>query len=536
MRKRIAALVMLIILCMITAAPALAAPPSKSYTYSADGFALPSPAPYRYMTEIDGSNYPGVGTFNNPQDLYIDKENYIYILDSGNSRVVIFDEDRNHVKTIDNIRYKNEKVTLHNKAQGIFVYEYNDLKYLYIADTDHGRIIRIDILDILNSDKDSGLPVEADEIYTDPNIKILDQKITYQPAKLIVDRAQRMFVICTSINRGVVKLTANGEFDTFFGAPSVTYTAVEKFWRMISTKEQLSRMKKFVPTEYSNITLDSRGFVYLTCSALNREKLYNTFWTDADDVGGRSAYAPVKKLAADGTDILSRTGIFPPVGDVAVLHNLIGGTVQDASVDQLSGVSAFKDVCINEYDVYSVLDNRRCKVFTYDSEGNLLFIFSNVGTQDGTVSSPTAIAYCKDEQIAVLDSYMDSSNLVIFEPTDYGKAILNAVKYYRNGEYEQSEQEWIKILKMNSNMTQAYSGVGKSLLRAGQYKEAMRNFKISKNTEYYSKALEEYLMEIIGNKFTYIFLVVVGSFILYGIYKLIKRFRRFLREGVQKVV
>jgi hypothetical protein len=302
---------------------------------------------------------------------------------------------------------------------------------------------------------------------------------------------------------------------------------------MISTKQQLARMRQFVPTEFSNISLDTRGFVYVTSSTISKDNLYNSFWTDPTDVGGRKQYAPVRKLAPDGTDILARTGIHPPVGDIAVS---IGKTNSYGSSEYLTDTSAFVDVCINEYEVYSVLDNRRCKVFTYDSDGNLLFVFGNYGLQIGTFVTPVAISYFKEDQIAVLDSDRNSSILVFFKPTDYGKAILDAVKYYQTGEYEKSEQEWIKILKMNSNMTQAYSGVGKSLYRAGQYKEAMRNFKISKNTEMYSKALGAYLKQTIGNRFTYIFLIVVGAFILYSIYKMLKRFRRFLREGVKKVV
>ena len=64
----------------------------------------------------------------------------------------------------------------------------------------------------------------------------------------------------------------------------------------------------------------------------------------------------------------------------------------------------------------------------------------------------------------------------------------------------------------------------------------MENFKIAKNQEFYSKALEQYLSEMIGDKFTYIFLILVGLFLLAKIWKVIKRFRRFLREGVKKVV
>ncbi|PWL54567.1 MAG: gluconolactonase, partial [Clostridiales bacterium] len=156
------------------------------------------------------------------------------------------------------------------------------------------------------------------------------------------------------------------------------------------------------------------------------------------------------------------------------------------------------------------------------------------GTQYGTFQKPVAVSYYKGDQICVLDKR--SSSLSFFKPTDYGTSILAAVKAYNDGEYELSEEMWVRVLEMNSNMTQAYSGVGKSMLRAGEYKLAMENFKIAKNQEFYSKALEQYLSEMIGDKFTYIFLILVGLFLLAKIWKVIKRFRRFLREGVKKVV
>jgi hypothetical protein len=535
MRKRITAMVMLLILCISMAVPALAAPPYRSYTYDAYGMAVPSPSPYTYDTEINGSKY-GIGDFKDPQDMFIDKEYYIYVLDTGNNRVVIFDENKNLVRVISDMTYKGKTVTL-NDAHGIFVYEYYDKKYLYIADTGNGQILRLDLLNELTG-KNVDAPITIDKLFPDPKISEIDAKARYQPAKLIVDRAERMFVLCISINRGVVKLTKDGEYESFFGAPDVTYTPIEAFWRMISTKKQLEQMIKYVPTEYSNIAVDSRGFIYTTVSAMDRDDIIGSFYTDFDDVDGRKQYAPVRKLAADGTDILSRTGIFPPVGDIAVYNmGSINTGNYNAQVETIAGVSSFTDVCITSYDIYSVLDNRRMKVFTYDYDGNLLFEFGAAsGNQKGTFYTPTAIANFKDDQICVLDAYSYTSCITFYKPTDYGKTILQAVKEYHDGNYVESEEAWTKVLKMNSNMTQAYTGVGKSLLRAGKYKEAMANFKIAINTEYYSKALEKYLNETIGNKFTYIFLIIVGLFILYEIYKLVKRFRRFLREGVKKVV
>ena len=64
----------------------------------------------------------------------------------------------------------------------------------------------------------------------------------------------------------------------------------------------------------------------------------------------------------------------------------------------------------------------------------------------------------------------------------------------------------------------------------------MRYFTIAKNVEYYSKALEEYLHELIGNKFTIVFLVIVGIVLVIWIIKTTKQFRSFLRNGVKKVM
>ena len=53
-----------------------------------------------------------------------------------------------------------------------------------------------------------------------------------------------------------------------------------------------------------------------------------------------------------------------------------------------------------------------------------------------------AISYFKEDQIAVLTD-RNSSILVFFKPPITARQ-LDAVKYYQTGEYEKSEQEWIK--------------------------------------------------------------------------------------------
>ena len=525
MRKRILAVLMLLIIIATTAVSVLAAPPTKSYYYNPEGLPVSSPSPYSFDVEIDGNSY-GIGQFIEPEDMVVDSESYIYILDSGNKRVVIFNGDKELVRVIDTFNYKGEALVL-NGPQGLFVYEHFEKKLLYVADTENSRIFRVDLKNELNGEVEYDAPIEVDRMYNQPNIDIVAEKTPYYPTKFVVDRAERIFVLGRTINRGIIKLTADGAFDSFFGAPDVQYSFAEKIWRMLSSAEQREKMLKYVPTEYSNISADSRGFIYVTISNIDRQKLYATFDTEPTDVDARAQVSVIKKLAADGTDILARTGIFPPVGDLSVFD-------PTATEAVLAGMSSFVDVCINDYDVYTIIDDQRCKVFTYDNEGNMLFCFGGKGTQYGTFQKPVAVSYFHGDQICILDKR--SSSLSFFTPTDYGANILGAVKAYSNGEYELSEEMWNRVLEMNSNMTQAYAGVGKSKLRAGEYSEAMRCFKISKNLEYYSKALEAYLGELIGNSFTYIFLVIIGSYLVITGFKTVKRFRRFLREGVKKVV
>ena len=67
-----------------------------------------------------------------------------------------------------------------------------------------------------------------------------------------------------------------------------------------------------------------------------------------------------------------------------------------------SGASRIIDVVVREKGIYSVIDSTRGRIFTYDHEGNLLYIFGGIGSQEGTFDTPTAIDTIGDE-IIVLD-------------------------------------------------------------------------------------------------------------------------------------
>ena len=90
--KRIAKLLLISLLCVIFAVPAFAAPPMQGYIYNPQQVPVPAPMAYTFSRELIGADY-GIGNFAEPQDFAVGVDNYLYILDTGNNRLVIFDEE-----------------------------------------------------------------------------------------------------------------------------------------------------------------------------------------------------------------------------------------------------------------------------------------------------------------------------------------------------------------------------------------------------------------------------------------------------------
>ncbi len=55
-------------------------------------------------------------------------------------------------------------------------------------------------------------------------------------------------------------------------------------------------------------------------------------------------------------------------------------------------MSSFIDVVVDDSGRYSALDATRGRIFTYDDDGNLLYIFGGLGNQMGTFTRPVALA------------------------------------------------------------------------------------------------------------------------------------------------
>lgn len=156
--------------------------------------------------------------------------------------------------------------------------------------------------------------------------------------------------------------------------------------------------------------------------------------------------------------------------------------------------------------MYSLLDSTDGKIFTYDVEGNLMYVFGGSGTQMGVFQRPSAIAY-KGTDLLALDS--STGELTIFSRTEYGDVFAEALHLQGNRKYTEAAEKWKELIKLNGNYEQAYNNIGTSYMRLGMYEEAMVNYKNGNDLDGYKDAYNSYRKGIM-EKYILLFLVAAA--------------------------
>ena len=487
MKKTYKILLVVIALIMLLPQSVLAASPYATYTYSYSGQVLNSPDAYVPDTVVD-SAYMGLKEdLKDPRDLFVAPDEKIYIADAGLSKVIVLDRYMKYLFEIKSFVNDQGVPDSLNGCAGVFV---ND-EYIFVCDTENNRIIMFDL--------------EGNYLKTiqKPVSNLFEEGSIYKPISCVCDEYGRLFVVSSTTYQGVIVMNTNGDFFGFIGATKVVVSALELLWRKIQTEEQKELSEQFVSTEYNNITIDEKNFIYVTTSALDPDAQQSAI-TNHDT---KTTYAPVKKLNAAGTDVMKRNGFFPPSGEVYVDDEEL------AEEGDITGASRIVDVAIGPEHTWSIVDQKRSKVFTYNENGDLLFVFGDKnGMQVGNVDTIAAVAY-QGSKVLILDK--TNLNIVTFRRTEYGDLLITALQHDNEMKYDETINDWTEILKRNNNFDSAYIQIGKSLYRQGEYEESMDYFKAAYETTNYSESYKEIRKEW-ANKFFWIIpiIIVVICFLL----------------------
>lgn len=477
--SRILALMAALILIM-GSLPVSAITPYSTYTYSIDGFALMSPDAYTPDRDIT-SAYMGVDpAIDDPRDLFVDRYKNIYIADAANNRIVVLD------------RYYKLKFYIQDFVNGQGVTDalknpsgvYVTADKIYVADTDNNRIVMFE------------LDGTFYKVIEEPDSDVFPEGSIYKPVAIAVDNYGRIYVISSTTYMGVIAINEDGDFQGFIGAQKVSVSAIDILWRKFQTKEQRKLSQQYVSTEFNNITIDENGFIYVTTSSIKESQQQAAIRSKS------GTYAPVKKLNTAGSDIMKRNGFFGPGGEV---------NVTNLSTAEITGASKIIDAAIGPEETWSIIDEKRSKVYTYDSEGNLLFIFGDKGQQLGNISSIEAIAYL-DNDILLLDKTSDS--IAVFRRTEYGDLLLSAIRNTNERNYDTTIDYWTEILKRNNNFDTAYIGIGKSLYRSAEYEESLEYYKSAYDTKNYSESFKEIRKNWIAKYIALIPIIVIAIIVL----------------------
>ena len=566
--------ILIVIICLLTLSTSLLVRAADGYMYSSDGkliecsvgFTITSEGIYSVLSDawkgLKEDNDNDVSVFNSPSDmcLYEDPDTHeqtLYIVDSGSSYLFLFDENIKYKGTIkgfkvDPTKFSNAELNAMNtagstantktalwsqnavsdyqtngtlpqihcsglsgvwrakrpfKINGINVLDENEetiyQNVIYLCDSVNKQVVLIsaDGFDYTYKDEennDVNIHYDRFEVMQVVSAPIgVDFTDKFQPTKMVTDITGRMYIICEGVYEGILLMSYNGDFMRMVGVNYTTLSVWDAIKRNFKTEEQLKQENQILSTIFNNITIDEKGFLYTVSGAVkNANGTYNT-------------NAMIKKINQANTDVLKRNGYKAPIGDLITIKT--GAN---------AGTSNFIAIDINDYGVYTVADSKQNRLFTYDNEGNLLYISGGSGNQVTDIGKCVAIAY-QGEYMLVLDGI--NKCVMRYEPTDFARKINKAVEFEYYGDAESAADQWQNVINANPAYELAYVGVGKKLYSEGRYQEAMLQFKKGADVNYYSRAYKKYRDDIIKKYFPAALTVLLVLIALRIVLKVIKK-------------
>ncbi len=465
----------------------------QTYTYSVKGKALYSPDAYTAIKAVNSEDMGLELPIENPGDMITDEAGNVYIADTGNNRIVVLDQYYKFKFAI--TTFSNDQGVPDSLAapQGVFVSEPNEKygKLIWVCDTGSNRIVVFD---------ENG---EFQRIIEEPESSLFDEESVYKPVAMAVDAYNRLYVVSSTTYQGIIVMTDEGEFTGFIGAQAVQMSAWEIIWRRFQTKEQREASEQKVSTEFNNIAINKNmNLVYVTTSTIEEGAVQGAI-TGKDKSGTNS---PVKLLNANGTEIMRRNGFWMPAGEV---------DFSTRTTDDIRGVSTIIDAAVGPENTWSIIDEKRNRIYTYDFDGNLLFAFGDNGTMLGNLGSIEAIAY-QGTNMLILDKTND--NITVFQQTEYGKILLQAIAAESTQDFDLAIDLWTDVLKRNSNFDSAYVGIGQAMYRNKDYANSLSYFEAAYDTDNWSNSYKEIRKEWMSTYFLLLILLIVGLIVLVALF------------------
>jgi len=463
----------LILACVLLLTSAFAITVSASTPYSnyfmstVDNYSksLPTPEAYEIMTVIDRFECDDETinpNLSSPADIYVGPDKKVYIADSGNNRILV-------LKWVDNVLKIDFEITG-------YVEDGSKLTSpsCVFVDTD-GTILVCDFGNqrLVEFTKYGNFRFA----YPTPASEILSDDFKYQPQRVVKDGNGYIYVCSVGDSNGILQLSADGEFKTYYGTNKVALTFWESVSKLLWSREDRKGNVVTLPYTFNNIYLYD-GYVYATTTG------YST--------------CQMRKINPAGTDVLYTDKDFSDKGlleSASDLQNFIDVTV---------------DSDLNTY----ILDATYGRVYEYDEWGRNLFVFGTIGTGRGQFNLPKSMECDVNGNIYIVNA--GNNTLNIYKQTEFAKLVHTANKNYSKGIYEASDNpddttgtenafaQWTTVKQEDNFYVLALQSIGQILWRKGEYQKAYDYFETAEDYEWASQAYEEIRAEFLSKYFSYV--------------------------------
>ena len=481
-----------VLLCVGLTIPVVA---DGQYTINdANEVAIPDSYQYAYTINTLQEAPPRTTlTFNQPTDLFVDTADNLYVVDGKNNRLVKMETDGTTLMIL-----REANGTRFSGPQGVFVAQNGDI---YLADTGNARIVQMDA---------DGTFIRE---YGKPESPKLADVTDYAPTKIACTDAGVMYVL---MGENIMCVDAQNNFRGFIGQTEIGFDFVEWLLRIVASDEQKKSMIKRTAASYNNLLIGSDGLIYAT---------------SRDETEGQ-----VKVLNSVGNNIYRKAGSNASSFDKFVSKLLNGNVInksfqfgETVKIDGKWYQPMLEDIAVDEQGIVTVLDRQICRIYQYDSSGNLLAVFGKSGTNQGEFSIPVSIAMDSKGTLYVLDS--SYGKIQAFKPTAIIRLVQQATTAYNNGEYEKADELWQQVLAVDETYPLAHLGVGNTAYKAEDYGTAMESYRFYNDRTLYSKAFAEQRYLFSKENFFYIVLAAfaLATGVIAAIIWLARRSARVLK-------
>lgn len=426
-----------------------------------------------FITDPSNPNGTIFSPLKQPQDLFIDQKDHLYIADTGNNRIIHLDASGKLIRILD---FPDSPL---NRPQGLFVDLNGDI---YIADTGNHRVLRLNA--------EGKLLRQFDR----PESKLIPEAFKFDPIKLVVDKRGFLYIATLGGYQGLLQLDPNGEFQSFFGANKTGFSFTDSIKRLLYSSEMYEREISKLPGSIASTDKDADGFIYTVTKEVRTGQL--------------------KKLNIAGLDQLAGKGEF-------------ADTLSDGSYGEYvhragrSGGPQLHDLTVDGNGNITVVDSKLNIVSQYDGNGNLLFFWGgeleDTTTKLGIVKIPSAIETNAAGELFILDS---ENNIVqTYRLSEFGALVHKANQLTQDGRYEESEPLWLEVNRLHAYYTPAILGLAKAAYKKGEYERAQALFKQAGWAQGYSDSFWQNRLLWFQSNFGLFMNVLFGAIILYFLVK-----------------